>query len=245
MLNTSLKSKAASAFSLKAAHYQDHAYIQREVADELISMMPIKVGTLLDLGAGPFVNSEALKQRANQVISLDLSRTMLSEKRTPCVVADMDSMPFLSQSFNCVFSNFAMQWSSDIKQLLSEIERVLVINGKAFLTLLIDGTLAEFNHAFSAIDNKQHVNKFITEGELTNLLAIMPFSSAVTIKTHVALYGSARDAFGSVKAIGANVKQSETKRLSKQDYQTLLAAYPRSEVQYPVSYKVAYLELTK
>lgn len=245
MLNSLLKHKTAATFSLKAANYQDHAYIQREVADILLSKINGDFSLLLDLGAGPFVNSESLQQRAKKVVSLDLSRAMLNDKRTACVVADMDTMPFLANSFDCVFSNFAMQWSSDLALLLGEIERVLTQNGKAFLTVLIDGTLAEFDSAFKAIDNQQHVNQFVTLAVLTELLSQSNLTSKVSVSSHIALYGSARDAFGSVKAIGANTKQSHTNRLSKQQYQTLLACYPKMDNQFPVTYQVAYLELTK
>ena len=110
-------------FSKAAANYASHANVQKQAAAHLFKMMASKhqQGTCLDLGAGPLVNTAMLKTHFDTVLAMDLSHSMLSTEQNPhClkVCADMDNLPLQQSSLDCVFSNFAMQWSADLEALL-------------------------------------------------------------------------------------------------------------------------------
>ena len=131
-------------FSKAAANYTSHANVQKQAAAHLFKMMASKhqQGTCLDLGAGPLVNTALLKTHFDTVLAMDLSHSMLSTEQNPhClkVCADMDNLPLQQNSLDCVFSNFAMQWSADLEVLLKSLFYSLkTVFYKYFLTIRIN-----------------------------------------------------------------------------------------------------------
>ena len=120
----SLKQVTQRKFSTAASQYVAHAHVQKQAAIDLIKLIKLDASTkhkhCVDLGAGPLVNTEELQGIYKQVIAMDLSLTMLknSAVTAPRICADMDNLPLQQNSIDVVFSNFAMQWSADFKELL-------------------------------------------------------------------------------------------------------------------------------
>ena len=246
----SLKQVTAAHFAKAAGQYTEHAHVQKQAADILLKTLDKQYNTVLDLGSGPFVNSFELKKRAKFVVSADLSEAMLATKVTQSVCADMDNLPFLPNSFDLVFSNFAMQWSNDLAALLKQIKSVLKPGGKAHFSLVSDGTLHEIAETFKKIDNLEHINKFSTEEEIQSALALSQLKvHAISFCQHKIYYESAKDALTSIKAIGANHKNSQNSKraglLGKNAFRNMLSNYPVEQGKYPVSYHVAYIVVEK
>lgn len=245
----SIKQHTAAHFSKAASSYDQYAHVQKQAADIILKSLDSYYAVTLDLGSGPFVNSFELKKRSGYVVSADLSEAMLAEKVTTSVCADMDELPFLPNSFDLVFSNFAMQWSADIAMLFKQIHQVLKPGGKAHFSLVIEGTLSEIAQSFAAVDGKSHINSFLNEATLDSALKQSNLIvQSLSFCHHKIYYPSAKLAFNSIKAIGANFKnggQTNTGLMGKTKYQQLLANYPMEQNQYPVSYHVAYIVVEK
>ena len=68
------KQAIAAAFGRAAAHYEQHADLQRQSADALLAMLPQRKYTrVLDAGCGPGWMSRRWRERHAQVTALDLS----------------------------------------------------------------------------------------------------------------------------------------------------------------------------
>lgn len=244
------KKITAQHFSKAAERYHNHAHVQKQAADILIKSLDTDYGVALDLGCGPFVNSFELKKRCNTVISMDLSPAMLQQQVTASVCADMDNLPFKNNSFDLVFSNFAMQWSSNLPALFQSLYAVLKPGGRAHFSLVADGTLSEMINAFAAVDSKRHINQFVSQNEIEAALKQTAFKRISTsFCHHKVFYETAKEALNSIKEIGANHKvnsgEKSTGLMGKEKYKTLLANYKKEQSQFPVSYHVAYIVIEK
>ena len=97
---------------------------------------------------------------------MDLSTDMLAQIEDSLVdfkcCADMDALPFASNSFDAIFSNFSSQWSVDFAALIDQLNMILKPGGRLYLTNVLDGSLAEIAQAWQAIDNEKHINNFIS-----------------------------------------------------------------------------------
>ena len=185
MINISVKlnidkNAVANSFS-KAAHSYDHfAQLQRDIGNQLFRQLSNKsYGKTLDLGCGTgYFSAKLLKKNiTNELICLDLSKGMLDYLKmerglnVPCIQADMDHLPFSENNFDNIFSNLALQWSSDLHGNLQQLRQSLVIGGELHFSTLLEGSLNELSNAWKCIDNKPHINTFITRSDIEQILA--------------------------------------------------------------------------
>ncbi|WP_157826008.1 methyltransferase domain-containing protein, partial [Xanthomonas citri] len=93
------KQAIAAAFGRAAAHYEQHADLQRQSADALLAMLPQRKYThVLDAGCGPGWMSRHWRERHAQVTALDLSPPMLVQARQKdaadhYLAGDIESLP--------------------------------------------------------------------------------------------------------------------------------------------------------
>ncbi len=241
-------------FSRAAANYASHANVQKQAATHLFKMMANKhqQGTCLDLGAGPLVNTAMLKTHFDTVLAMDLSHSMLSTEQSPrClkVCADMDNLPLQQNTLDCVFSNLAMQWSADFKELLKNLFCSLKIGGKVYLSCVVDGSLKEIKQAFSCIDQQSHINQFHCANKVIEYAKSAGFKlNFAADRCYIDSYNSPLEALRSIKAIGATSLQTKQKRqglLTRHALNSVCKAYPLVDGHARVSYQVVLLELEK
>ncbi len=251
-MSAALKLTTQRQFSKAATNYQQHARVQAASSTVLLDHIGARhLGVCLDLGAGPGVNSHALSVRAQQLVSLDLSESMLQCARTlggddnQVVCADMDTLPIHSAAIDTVFSNFAMQWSADLAALLCELHRILTANGRAYIAVVSEGSLEEVKAAF-ATAGVSAINQFIRVGDLT--IAAKQAGFKVQWQHQAKLFDrfdSAKQALKSLSAIGANSCEHGHRHLSKNQYMQILNHLQGSQPGVELSYSVAFLELIK
>ncbi|QTL34861.1 methyltransferase domain-containing protein [Pseudoalteromonas viridis] len=250
-MNASVKAQVASRFSRASQVYVQHANVQQQAAEILLRKITQPSTTLLDLGAGPMQHYDALSTRCTQLVALDLSAGMLEQGPQDAfkVCADMDNLPLADNCVDAIFSNFAMQWSQDHPALFKALNRILKPGGKAYLSVVADGSLCEIQQAWQNVDAHCHVNRFtpfdslLTYGEEAGFA--LDDAQLMCLKE---TFATAQAAFKSVKAIGANQLQHEGQRrglLGKTQYRKLLAGYPLTNGRAQLSYQVAFMELTK
>lgn len=248
---TNTKKSTADKFSKAAKSYEQHAKVQRKAAELLLHRLNECSGVLLDLGAGPLVNSQTLKEKCRQLIAVDLSTEMLKVGvvHIPKICADMDHLPFAPNSLDCVFSNFAIQWSAQPDKLFADLFLCCKPKSQVLISTVLDGSLEEMDIAWQGLDSHAHINQFLTLEQVVHYAELAGFK--IVYKEQARLidhYDSAREALQSVKKIGANNKQSKaqtTGLLGKQKYSQVLNQYPLKGSLAPVTYQVAILELTK
>ncbi len=143
-----MKEIIAKAFSNASKAYEELAVAQKTSAEILHKMMP-ECLRCLDVGAGTGFLSELLKN----CVCLDISEGMcevLRKKGFKAICADAENMPFEKESFDCVASNFALQWM-DAGKFFSEAYRVLNPKGILAVAAPVEGSFEDFRAAWNEL----------------------------------------------------------------------------------------------
>ncbi len=179
-------------FNQAHASYDRHAIVQQEVGrrmDERFDWISLTPKRILDLGAGTGQMTQLLSKRypKAQVIALDLAEEMLAQvpksgrvfKHRRAVCADMHALPFPAGAFDLVISNFALQWSHDVRSVMSEVARILVSGGAFVFSTLGPDTLLECRLAWSKLDTQMHVHGFLDMHDVGDALMASCFADPV------------------------------------------------------------------
>ncbi len=168
------KKEVAKSFSHAASEYDQYARIQHILAHELLDLCPKQEkNDVLDLGCGTGYCLPELKRiyaEAN-ITGGDLAPGMLqhAKEKYPQFnyeISDAESLPFVNNKFDLIFSNLAVQWCDEFSLVLNEAWRCLKPGGHLVLSNLAAGTLSELEQAWLAVDKNQHVNSFESTASL-------------------------------------------------------------------------------
>lgn len=245
------KDVVAKSFGDAADSYDEFAKIQHRVAAQLLSQCPIDHKQhVLDLGCGTGYCLPVLAQRYSkaQITGADLSQGMLdfahgSFPQFQYEIADAENLPFVPESFDLIFSNFAVQWCDDFSQVLKQAYSVLKPGGHLLLSTLADGTLAELKKAWASVDDLQHVNEFETADNLEKYIDDSGFEvENISCHTELDFYDDIRGLTDSLKRIGAhNMTQGRSKALTSagkvKAFKVAMETY-RQDDGLPASYNV-------
>lgn len=263
-----IKRDVRRAFGAAAARYDDHAFLQREVADRLLARLAyvkIDPARVLDMGCGTgYVTHELRKHYPRaQVIALDLAAEMLRHAaaayraasgayltalfkrvRPALVCADAEAMPFADACLDMIVSNLALQWC-DPQTVSREAARTLRPNGLFIFTTFGPDTLKELRAAFSRTDGGNHVNRFVDMHDIGDLLVHAGFADPVMDQETITLtYTELRKLLVELKGIGAhNVLPDRSRGLmGKSRWQRMVSAYEdyRVDGRLPATYEVVY-----
>lgn len=260
MSSTSIDKQAiAESFSKAASHYDDFAFIQREIGERLferLSYMKLSPQHILDVGCGTGYFTRALKKKyaKAKVSGVDIAEGMIQVavnsngwfNKCHYQCADMDALPFDDNSIDLLFSNLAIQWSSDTQQTFAEFSRVIKPGGLIIFTTLGPDTLIELKQAWQAVDRGVHVNEFIDMHDVGDDMMRAGISQPVMdMEKLVFKYDTVRAIFQDLKGIGAhNINQGRPGGLmSKGKWQAMLSHYQTfqsDDQQFPATYEVIY-----
>lgn len=251
---TDLDHRAARrSFDRAAGSYDQHAVLQHEVRRRLLERLDYQDHTptrVLDLGCGTGQGSAALQRRFPdaQIIALDWAPSMLGALpggNAAPLCADMQKLPLGSRSIDIVFSNLAVQWSTDPETLFAEIRRVLRPRGLFLFSTFGVDTLHELRGAWAKVDADPHVNEFADIQDLGDLLMAMGYVEPVLDMEMFTLdYPDVISLMRDLKAIGAHNSAARRRAglTGKQRMQEMIAAYEayRADGRYPASWEVVY-----
>jgi len=240
------KRAVAQAFGRAAGHYEQHATLQRLSGDALAALAPADYGEhLLDAGCGTGWYSRYWRQRGHHLTALDLSAQMLHTARERhsaqhYLQGDIDALPLAAGSVDGVWSNLAVQWSSDLGTALRQFQRVLRPGGIALFSTLLAGSLPELHLAWAQLDARRHGNRFLSDAQ------IKAASTGLRLRVHrqcVTLhFPSALSAMRSLKGIGATHLHEGrgTGLLTRSRLALLEAHWPQDAEGYRLSYHLLY-----
>lgn len=201
------KQAVAQAFSRAATHYNQHADLQRRSGAALLALAPHRPGAqLLDAGCGTGWFSQFWRQRGHQVTALDLSAAMLQQARQQqaadrYLLGDIDALPIASDSMDLVWSNLAVQWSSNLRAALRQFVRVTRPGGAVLFSTLTAGSLQELHDAWRYLDTHPHANRFLTAAQIR--AACGDLNVRLQQQTITLYFPDALSAMRSLKGIGA------------------------------------------
>ena len=231
------KAKVADSFG-RAAHKYDHAaLLQHQVGEEMIAGLAAnpELKKLIDLGCGTGYHCGHLQTQfpGAQVTGVDLSPAMLAyaASRHPeghWLCGDAEDLPLEDHSQELIFSNFALQWCSDLPRLCGELLRVLKPGGQLCFAVPGPQTLSELRGAWQQVDTEVHVNHFYSLADWQAALEQAGFSQVeLHSDNQVQQHSSVRELLMELKNVGAhnNNAGKQNTLTGKQHLQALYAAY--------------------
>lgn len=254
-----IQSAIAKSFA-KAAHtYDQHAVLQKEVAQRLFERLKdiqIPSGQVLDVGAGTGYLTQLVKKHYPQVkiIALDNAYPMLAQAalkeenqcKSHCLCADAQQLPLEDNSIDIIISNLMLHWSEDIFSIFSEFRRVIRTNGVLLFSTLGPLTLNELRDSWAHVDQAAHVNAFMDMHHIGDALLKNHFKNPVVDMELLTLnYRYVHDLMRDLKGIGAhnqNIKrvQSLTGKGQMNAMLTAYENYRQSNGKLPATYEVIY-----
>jgi malonyl-CoA O-methyltransferase len=249
--------RIARSFGQAAAHYDEHAALQREVGDRLLTRIAVtNPASALDLGCGTGYCAGKLGARFPNahLLALDLALPMLHASAarvahdTPLLCADLQALPLQGGSADLVVCSLALQWCKDPQLVFSELARVLRPGGQALFSTFGPATLHELRTAWTSVDAHVHVNGFVEAALLQRAAEDAGFNVALERETNTRHYASLRALARELKGIGAhNMNDARPPGLTPR------AAFARAEREFgkgkvaglgiPVTWELFYLDL--
>jgi len=181
-----------AAFDREAGRYDRHAVLEREVGSRLMDRLDFQrltPGRIIDVGSGTGYFSEALKRRFRkaEVIGIDASMAMSqaligkSGFRRPlrAVCADLSFLPFAGRSADLLFSNLALQWTQNFRDVSAEFRRVLRPGGLLLFSSLGPDSLRELRQAGGIGKESNLARRFVDMHDIGDILLAAGFSQPV------------------------------------------------------------------
>ena len=231
------KAKVADSFGRAAHKYDRAALLQHQVGEEMIAGLTAnpELKKLIDLGCGTGYHCGHLQAKFSsaQVTGVDLSPAMLAyaASRHPeghWLCGDAEDLPLDDHSQELIFSNFALQWCSDLPRLCGELLRVLKPGGQLCFAVPGPQTLSELRGAWQQVDAEVHVNRFYSLADWQVALEQAGFSQVeLRSDNQVQRHSSVRELLMELKNVGAhnNNAGKQNTLTGKQHLQALYAAY--------------------
>lgn len=252
------KKRIAASFSKAATTYDSAAHLQRTIGDKLLSYLPLEPSAhILDVGCGTgvFTSQLRVENPLSQIVGLDLAAGMLNvlKGRDPSislVCGDAERLPVADGSIDLLFSNLAIQWCQDYPRLFAEWHRVLAADGLCVVSTFVDGTLQELAEAWRAVDDRVHINHFVSANTLCQVAEAQGFRDIeCNEQTEILRYRTVRALMRELKHLGAhNLNAGRHSGLTgKRQLITLAQAYEakREHELLPATWRVAYFVLKK
>lgn len=246
-----------SPFCRAAAHYDAHAFVQREMAKDLLQKLPmlrLSPSFIVDLGAGTGLLSEKLiKMYPNSLLlALDASEAMIKlasnrlKSQTLFSAAQAESLCLKPNSVDLLVSNAMLQWCADARIVMRECQRVLTPGGAFLFSTFGPNTLQELRASWSQSRQQPIRERFADMHLLGDALIEAGFQDPVMdTRTLIVEYPSAIMLLHDLKNIGANHWRDEkqTGLIGRAQFQRFIEYYNQyrnAAGKIPATYEIVY-----
>ena len=206
--------------------YDEAAVLAKEVRSRLLDRLQYirhEPRMIADIGCGTGGAIRGLQKvyPGASVVAVDLSERMLKGARSGfrlwsrkrLVAADMERLPFASQSFDLVFSSLALPWCNDLKATLAEFSRIARPGALILFSSLGPGTLRELAQSWEVIDPTPRVHRFIDMHDVGDAMMAAGFSQPVVDAELIRMqYRRFDDLLDDLRNSGANNADRQRRR---------------------------------
>ncbi len=237
------KRKIRQSFAMAADSYDQMARLQKQVALKLVDWCgsPEPGQAVLDVGCGTGFLTEylAANLQDGQVVALDMALPMLQKtcsrpllRHCYRVCADAENLPFTGPVFDAIYSSLALQWCQSLTATLQGFKQALKPDGKLFFSTFGPQSLQELKTAWRAVDDKPHVNEFVTLAGLRQALSSAGFKQIeIRRQLYEMAYPDVWALMRELKAIGAHHVDREPGQLlvTRKQMERMIATYPKQK----------------
>ncbi len=242
-------------FEQQAAHYDQHAALEREVADRLlerVSYQRREPARIIDLGCGTGYCAVALKRRYRkaEVLGVDFALPMcsLTAKKSTfmrplrVICANASSLPLANRSADLLVANLSLQWTENLVELFNDLRRVLRPGGLLLFSVPGTDSLLELKLASQNAGLVDAIADFPDMHDMGDALLAAGFREPVMDAEHITLtYPSQAALMKELQAVGA---ASYCRNFSEmqQNPESWASHYPidRNSGHWPLSWEIAY-----
>lgn len=242
-------------YSQQAEQYEQHAALEREVADRLLERIDYQRRTparIIDLGCGSGYCAAALKRkyRKAEVVGVDFALPMCRLTASKAsfmrplrvVCANISSLPFAHRSADLLVANLSLQWSADLTQLFNGLRRVMQPGGLLLFSLPVTDSLREMKQACQSAGLESGIGTFPDIHDIGDALLAAGFRDPVMDAELITLnYPSLAAMLQELKAVGASSYFNDFMALQSIS-DRFAAHYPvaQNATLWPLSWEIAY-----
>ena len=244
-----------SVFERQAANYDEHAVLEREVAERLLERVEFQrsePARIVDLGCGSGFCAAALKRRYRkaEVLAVDFAMPMcrLTSGRSTfmrplrVVCANVSSLPLANRSADLLVANLSLQWTEDLPALFNGLRHILRPGGMLLFSLPGTDSMKELKLACQAAGFANAIDEFRDLHDIGDALLAAGFREPVMDAETISLaYREPATLFRELQAVGAASYCRDFDKLLQAKDQ-IGAHYPvdRSSGTWPLSWEIVY-----
>lgn len=255
-----VKQQIASSFGDAVSYYDNHADVQREVADRLIASLEpwrdiIPSGPIIELGCGTGFVTEGLVELypEKEIQVTDLSEEMVEycrqrftdRKNLSFRVQDAEDVPYDEPHYAMTVSGFTPQWFKDPAQTLGRWLQATKPGGLLLASFPGNESFPEWRDHCEELGLPFTGNKLPDVEEMVIKMSVGPAQVDYYEDTVTENYESARDFFRELKKLGAGTQRGG-RSLTPKELSLLIDHWDSStEGSIRVSYHVVFLAVKR
>lgn len=173
--------------------YADNAFIQKKMADKLLSLIPNrKYENVLEIGCGSGLLTNKFTQRFeySNYLATDIVEECKKYINVDFQQIDMDNI-VLKEKYDLIISNACVQWSKDFEELIKKISKHLNKDGIIALTSFGNKNMQEIKALFNvgleykSIENIEQAFQTLSKIDLQEEIDILKFDSLLAVLKHI------------------------------------------------------------
>ncbi|MFJ7929750.1 malonyl-ACP O-methyltransferase BioC [Peribacillus sp. NPDC096448] len=261
-------------FSEHAKTYDAYANVQKNMAKQLVDLLPQKNTNhkinILEIGCGTgYLTRLLVKTFPNAAITavdlapgmVEVAKGMTKEDRVTFLCTDIEEMA-LNENYDLIISNATFQWLNDLPATLEKLCTRLTAEGSLIFSTFGIDTFQELHRSYEHAKEKLQLSMdsspgqmFYTLEELSQVCeAAIPYPAAVPIeitkieKLELEYFQTVREFFTSIKKIGAANSNKENYCQRPSFFRELMNIYEaeyRNESGVKATYHCLFLKMEK
>ncbi len=241
-----LKENIKNSFSKAAKTYDNYAFIQRNIAEKLISFInqEDKYKKIVELGCGTGCYSGFLRKRFldSAILSIDISQEMtdIASKKNPsiqCINADIETLALdFFDDFDFITSNSVIHWLNNPFYFIKRFNEIRKLPKCLLFSIFGNNTLAELSKfiqepLISVSFHSKNEWEFFLQDNFPDNFTLIPETSHKTYPDLISLLRS-------LKYTGVNVKDNNkfiwSRKLIKETEKKIISEFNEIRVSYEV-----------
>lgn len=255
-----LKTRIAHSFSRCAASYHEHAHLQRESSEQLLSLLPESIpdGEVLEIGCGTgFVTEGLLKKFPNNpLIISDIAPGMVQfcrEQLQDKLQSHKSAVDFLVEDgenlttgpYSLVISGLSVQWFEDLPGAISKLFHALKSNGSLSFSFMENKSFPEWKKVAMECELPFTGHPLPETEDIAQVVKALDCEAIVSEKAYTLRYDSPKEFFSEFKKLGTNCTSSST-ALSRNQWVDLFKKWQKDpEQEIESTYNICYVTLKR